>query len=48
METLFIVGSDELGIMWAQLHLPTMKFDEFDKVFSNGLYSAYIIENNIG
>jgi len=44
---LFIVGSDELGIRWAQKHFPTMKLDVFNKVFSDGLYNAYVIEEGV-
>jgi len=43
-ETLFVTGSDELGIRWAQIRLPTMKWDLFNKVFSDGLYNAYVIK----
>jgi hypothetical protein len=45
-EIIFVVGTDELGIRWVEKRLPTNVWGIFNKVFSDGLYDAYLIKKS--
>jgi len=40
---IFVAGSDKLGTLWVQKLFPTTELDNFNKVFTDGLYDTYII-----